>query len=126
MMIKEKYLPLGTVVQLKNGKKRLVIVGYTAISPDTGKKMYDYIGCLYPEGILNSNKNIVFDHEQIEVVFFEGYSDNEDIEFKNKLKEIVKNYSSEENMNTEVDIPVIKANNDSENESSSSIETFEL
>ena len=94
-MMKEKFLPLGTVVLLKNGTKRLSIIGYAGISNETGDKMFDYIGCLYPEGMINSNKNLLFDHSQIEKVIFEGYSDDEDKVFKEKLNIIINNYHLE-------------------------------
>ena len=65
-MIKE-YLPIGSVVILKGAKKRLMITGYCM--RDLGsKKQYDYSGCLYPEGILDTKETALFDHEQIETI----------------------------------------------------------
>ena len=50
----KKYLPIGTVVLLKGGQKRLMITGFCSIPKEDKTKIYDYTGCLYPEGVLNS------------------------------------------------------------------------
>lgn len=85
----EKYLPIGTVVLLKNGKKRVMVAGFAASSPEAGDKIYDYIGCLYPEGILSSDKNLVFDHEQIDQIYYIGYKDEEWKTVEEKIKSLV-------------------------------------
>ena len=88
-MIEEKYLPIGTVVMLKGGKKRAMITGFCAISQDNQDKIYDYSGCLYPEGFISSNQTLLFDHEQIEKVYHMGLIDDEEKNFKIKLKELL-------------------------------------
>lgn len=79
------FLPLGTVVLLKGGTKRLMITGYCAYDKSNKTKFYDYSGCLYPEGIISSDQLALFNNSQIEKVFFTGYSDDEDKQFKRKL-----------------------------------------
>lgn len=88
MEIKEKYLPIGTVCLLKDGKKKLMITGFCTI-PDNDKKVYDYNACLYPEGILTTNQTIVFNHDQIDKIYYMGYSDKEDKKFKQTLGELM-------------------------------------
>ena len=83
----EKYLPIGTVVLLKGGRKRVVIVGFLVISKDD-KKMYDYGGVLYPEGFVSSEKTILFNHDQIDKVYYVGLEDDESKGFLNLLKTI--------------------------------------
>lgn len=87
----EKYLPIGTVVILKNAKKRIMITGFACESPENEGKVFDYCGCLYPEGIISSSQNMLFNHDQIEAIFFIGYNDEEAKEFQIKLKNILKN-----------------------------------
>lgn len=89
-MIKDKYLPVGSVVLLKGGNKKLMIIGFAGLAPETEGKIYDYIGCFYPEGIVSSDKNILFNHSQIAELCFEGYATQEDLEYKEKLNSIVK------------------------------------
>ena len=43
------------------------------------EKVFDYLGCLYPEGALNSKDVVLFDHEQIQMVYFIGFQDLEEI-----------------------------------------------
>lgn len=109
--MKEKYLPIGTVVTLKNAKKRIMIIGYCPV--DNGnKQMYDYSACIYPEGLLDSNKILLFNHDQIEQINFEGLNDEEQKENNEQIKKLV---SSMKNLK-EVKLP----NNNS------SIETLEI
>ncbi len=83
--IEEKYLPIGTVVLLKGAEKRIMITGFASMSPETGDNIFDYSGCVYPEGFLNYNEVCVFNHNQIERVFYKGYVDQEEVEFKKAL-----------------------------------------
>ena len=85
--IGEKYLTIGTVVLLKDAKKKVMITGFASMSPETGDTIFDYSGCPYPEGFLNYNEVCVFNHEQIEKVFFNGFVNEEDIVFKRILVE---------------------------------------
>ena len=89
--IEEKFLPIGTVVMLKGGTKRVMISGFCAIEGQNNgnNKMWDYSGCLYPEGFLSSNQTCLFDHEQIENIYHYGLIDEEEEEFKEKLNKFV-------------------------------------
>jgi len=90
----EKYLPVGTVVLLKNAKKRVMIIGFAAKGSETGDVIYDYIGCLYPEGVISSDKNLLFNHDQIARIFYIGYIDEEWQNLHIELKKAVFNASS--------------------------------
>ena len=87
--IKGKYLPVGTVVMLRGGKKRVMISGFCVYSDKDNTKMFDYCGCLYPEGFLSADKSLIFNHDQIVKVYHLGLIDEEEITFKGKLKEII-------------------------------------
>lgn len=78
-----KYLPIGSVVLLKEGKKRLMIYGVDQKENNTGK-VWDYIGCLFPEGNIDAEHTYLFNHDQIGRIFFVGMQDEEQMEF-NKL-----------------------------------------
>lgn len=45
-------LPIGSVVTLKEGKKKLMIIGRIQENEKT-KKLYDYAGCNWPEGYMD-------------------------------------------------------------------------
>ena len=85
----ENYLPVGTVVMLKGGKKRAMITGFCSISDEDKSKLFDYSGCLYPEGVISSNQTLLFDHEQIEKVYHLGLVDEEEKQFKEKLNNML-------------------------------------
>lgn len=87
--MEEKFLPIGTVVILTGGTKRVMITGFCAIQDSDKEKMWDYSGCIYPEGFLASNQTCLFDHSQIEKIYYLGLIDEEEEEFKKKLKELV-------------------------------------
>lgn len=85
----EKYLPVGSVVLLKNAKKRLMVTGFYIKTDEN--VIYDYSGCLYPEGVLSSEENCVFNHDQIDKIYFIGYVDEEEKKFKEELKKAINN-----------------------------------
>lgn len=96
-MNNEKFLPIGTVVMLKGGKKRVMVTGF-CVSPDEDKnKVYDYSGCLYPEGIIKSNQILLFNHDQIEKIYYMGYVDEEEKTFKKNLGEVLKKIDFSDN-----------------------------
>ena len=92
--IKEKYLPIGTVVLLKNAIKRIMIIGFCSRERnDSDSKIYDYCGCLYPEGLLTSDRALLFDHNQIEKIYHIGLSnDDEEKQFKKNLKKAMEEF----------------------------------
>ena len=75
-MLKEFY-PLGSVVRLKNGTKRIMICGRLQMR-ESDQKIFDYCACYYPEGILDPEKLFLFQHEDIEEVCFTGFQDQEE------------------------------------------------
>lgn len=81
----KKYLPIGSVVLLNNGTKRLMVTGFCVVPNDDKTKIYDYSGCLYPEGMLSSDEVALFNHDQIKQIYALGFSDEEEKSFKSKL-----------------------------------------
>ena len=90
-----KYLPIGTVVMLKGGEKRIMITGFCAI--ENGQNtIWDYNGCIYPEGILNSNEMCLFNHSQIDKVYHMGLKeDDEEKKFKKLINKFAKEIEEE-------------------------------
>jgi len=76
-----KLLPLGSVVQLIGGEKRVMICG--RMQKKVGEDaLYDYAACLYPEGILDSKSLYIFNHSDINLLFYVGMQDAEEFEFR--------------------------------------------
>lgn len=78
-------LPIGSVVLLKGGSKRLMIYGIKQTNMDSQEE-FDYIGVLYPEGNLGDEGHFFFNAEDIEKVFFVGMNDGERQTFLSKLE----------------------------------------
>lgn len=93
--MKEKFLPIGTIVKLKGGTKEVMITSYCIFPTNTQivdgkevaaqKRIYEYGGCPYPEGIVDSNVACAFNHDQIEKISYLGYETNEQKELSRVL-----------------------------------------
>ena len=85
------FLPIGSVVKLKEADKRLVIIGaMQQVNEEEKIKGYEYVGVPYPEGFLNSDSMILFQHEDIENISYLGFAD---IERQSFLAVVAKEYT---------------------------------
>lgn len=73
--MEEKYLPIGSVVNVKGLNKKMMIIGYYSLEYQNSVKIYDYVGCNYPEGMLLKNNLFSFNHSDIVSCDFVGYKD---------------------------------------------------
>ena len=137
--IGEKYLPIGTVVMLKGGKKRAMITGFCSVPKEEPNKVYDYSGCIYPEGFISSDMVCLFNHEQIDKVYYKGFVDDEETKFKTDLKNLMNQMKengltiddltkmatemvdAEEQRKNEEEIAAVSKNNHSDDNASSTI-----
>ena len=80
----QNMLPIGSVVQLKQTDKAIMlcgrVVGNTALN-----KVYDYVGCIYPEGVVDSSKLLFFNSEDIAECLFRGYENDEEKAFRSHV-----------------------------------------
>ncbi|MHC5251122.1 DUF4176 domain-containing protein [Listeria kieliensis] len=80
-------LELGTIIYLKEGNKKIMIIGRgQTIEKDGEEAFFDYAGCLYPEGI-NPKESLFFNEENIDRVIALGYSDEEELRYKELVSE---------------------------------------
>ena len=84
MNIKE-LLPIGSIVLLKDGEKRLMIDGVMQSNEGGNGEEYDYLGVLYPEGHIGDQFQYLFNHEDIDKIIFRGYEGEERDSFIKKL-----------------------------------------
>ncbi len=76
-----KILPIGTIVYLKEGTQKLMILNRGSVIEEGGEQLlFDYSAAIYPVG-LNPEQVLYFNKEDIDRVVFEGYSDNEESRF---------------------------------------------
>ena len=83
----EQVLPVGTVVMLKGGMKRLMIMGYQQSQSEKLTKIYDYIACEYPEGFIKVEDMVLFNHKDIDHIFSLGLQNAEQVEFRKDLEQ---------------------------------------
>ena len=86
-MFNELLLPIGSVVLLKGGEKRVMICG--RIQTKSGDdSVYDYSACYFPEGIVDPKQMFFFNRDSIDRVYFIGMQDSEELNYANKLNEM--------------------------------------
>lgn len=85
-----KLLPIGSVVLLREGIKKLMIIGIKPVSENQPEKVFDYIGVVYPEGYLSNEYNFLFNHDDINDVVFKGYNNPERENFIEFMEEAYK------------------------------------
>ena len=67
-----KYYPIGTVVVLKEGTWPLMIYARQQTQKRKADIVYDYVGCLYPQGYMDENYIVFFQHRDIDKVLHQG------------------------------------------------------
>jgi len=86
-------LPIGSVVQLKNGDVKLMIINRAPLYNQEGVIGYfDYSGCIYPGGKVEEQVYF-FNNENIEKVYFVGYKDEQEELFQRQYEEKIKETS---------------------------------
>ena len=81
-----KLLPIGSVVQLKNGQVKIMIINRYPLYDNKGELGYfDYSACVYPYGNTD-NQVCFFNQTDIDKVWFEGYIDESEEELQKVFK----------------------------------------
>lgn len=76
-----KLLPIGSVVSLVGSRNLIMIYGHLQKDLNT-ERIYDYIGCDYPLGIIDTDQCYLFQDEDIEKLAFVGLQDTESIDYQ--------------------------------------------
>lgn len=83
-------LPIGSVVRLKNGDVKLMVLNRAPLYNKGGVIGYfDYSACIYPAGKVEEQVYF-FNNENIEEVYFEGYKDEQEDKFQEQYEEKMK------------------------------------
>ena len=89
----DELLPIGSVVRLKNGSKRIMICGRLQERVEDGI-VFDYCACFYPEGILDPEQLFLFNHKDIDDISYHGLDDQEEFAFRTFLMEHKRKHSA--------------------------------
>lgn len=77
----KKFLPIGTVVKLKDIEKYAMIAGYFPSGAAKEGYVWDYSAFPFPEGMIDNDKVLQFDNDAIEKIIVMGYQDEKQMEF---------------------------------------------
>lgn len=77
--------PIGSIVILKEGTKKLMIFGRKQQVATDEVRKFDYMGCPYPEGYINPDFTYLFNHDDIQEVVSTGYEDQEERTFQENV-----------------------------------------
>ncbi|MCJ1976436.1 DUF4176 domain-containing protein [Pseudolactococcus paracarnosus] len=81
-------LPIGSVVYLKEGTVKMVIIGRSNLLtlPEKETVLFDYSAVIYPLGYVGEKEIYFFNKNDVDKIEFKGYSDSENEQFvKNML-----------------------------------------
>ncbi|HEO1316859.1 TPA: DUF4176 domain-containing protein [Streptococcus agalactiae] len=83
----EKILPIGSVITLKNGSLKVMIIArYPLYKYKNRIGYFDYSGCIFPSGVTD-NQTYFFNNDDIEKVWFTGYIDENELKAQKVFKE---------------------------------------
>ncbi len=77
-------LPIGSVVLLKGGNKKIMVCGRIQ-AKDGENAIYDYSACYYPEGIVDPSSMFFFNRDAIDTVYFIGFQDKDELNFRQNV-----------------------------------------
>ncbi|UQS84299.1 DUF4176 domain-containing protein [Bombilactobacillus thymidiniphilus] len=92
----QELLALGSIVLLKEGTQKLMVIARGVSYEDDGSDHFmDYMGCRYPEGI-DPDQTIFFNHKDIDDILFAGFADEDEERFKVAYQEWMQSREVEE------------------------------
>ena len=90
MIFSKHYLPVGSVVGLHDDSRRLLIIGRQLFS-ETNQVIRDYAAVNYPNGFTDAKEQLIlFNHQDIHVVYHYGYVDEKEMQLDALLAEAEK------------------------------------
>jgi|SRR5690625_470419 len=81
-------LTIGSVILLQGGEQKLMVIGRKPVlRKNEEERVYmDYVGCIYPIGILE-DEVYYFNEEDIQEIVFEGYLGEEESDVRHFIEE---------------------------------------
>ena len=96
-----RYLPIGSVIRLKDSSACTMIAGYLPTGPARPGYVWDYSGFKFPLGYVKDDEIYCFDQDQIEEVLALGYQDSEQFAFSRSLEEMTEKLKADAEMTNE-------------------------
>ncbi|MFT8352040.1 DUF4176 domain-containing protein [Clostridium saccharoperbutylacetonicum] len=81
-------LKVGSVVMLDlDIKEKVMIIGRLMKMTEEDGAIWDYCGCIIPQGLQNPEQIRLFNHKDIRGLLFIGYKDEEELGYSLELSE---------------------------------------
>ncbi|WP_408070261.1 DUF4176 domain-containing protein [Butyrivibrio sp. JL13D10] len=84
----KEFLPVGSVVRLKNEDRLFAIAGFCQGTEDEDAEIFDYSAVPYPYGYLNADNMFMFNDSDIGEVLFTGYLDDLGKTFSSEIVDV--------------------------------------
>lgn len=85
----EGILPIGSIVRLKDGDRKLMIAGTYVTRQGDDSRVFDYSALLYPDGLESLDHLYMFNRDSIEQVYYVGYMDENSEEFLPNIEKVL-------------------------------------
>lgn len=85
----KRLLPPGTIVMLDLEKKeKVMIIGRSVRKTEEDNTIWDYCGCLVPQGLSTPDQIRIFNHSEIKRLLFIGFQDEQELGYSLELSKI--------------------------------------
>ena len=88
------WLPIGTVVKLKDVDYKIMIIGLLQTVNGDQSTVLDYGGVLYPQGMMSVDNSYAFNKDQIERIYYCGYINEEQKEFEKMVNSAIEDFEN--------------------------------
>ena len=85
MIDKNDWLPVGSIVRLKDAERDIMVAGYM-LKDGMSDRYWDYVGYPFPEGKRNPDVDYFFNKDMIEEIKLIGYLDGDAMGFMEALE----------------------------------------
>ena len=106
----KKYLPIGSICLLKGDKELTMVTGYFGVVQDEKPRVYDYIGTMYPIGLISESRSYLFNNDQIQELVFKGYENETYHELMTQIEGVSKEEMLEDIMAGPKEEPLLNVN----------------
>ncbi len=82
-------LPVGSIVRLKGSSIQILVIGRAIINYINGVKVFsDYVGCIYPDGIMNDKLLYFNNYDILSTIYIPEIDEDEEMLAK-LIKDII-------------------------------------
>ena len=77
-------LPIGSVVKLAGGERYVMIIGRIVVA-EGSDDIFDYVGCVYPEGVCGGEDMLFFNRDAVDSLYFVGFQDEQELIYRGEI-----------------------------------------